>query len=244
MPSPLSLAVLNNALWCDTVCRSHGLPGEFHPGLWLNRQPTPRFYPNAVTLAGGSPASQLALIAELAPAAIPGRFSVKDSFAALDLSSRGFHILFEAVWLWRRSSQPRPTFNLPHVGWGRVGDEAGLAAWERAWSHQPERAPNPAPRQFLPNLLDDDRIAFFAACQGERVVAGVVAFHTEAVVGISNLFAPPQGSRAYWAGCVTAVMDAFPGLPVCDYEHVGDLDQAHAAGFADLGPLRVWVQNT
>jgi hypothetical protein len=44
-------AARNNAIWCDTICRAHGVQGEFHGQLWLNRQPVPRFYPNAVTFA-------------------------------------------------------------------------------------------------------------------------------------------------------------------------------------------------
>jgi len=40
-------AARNNAEWCDAVCRAHGNPGEFHDGIWLNRKPVPRFYPNA-----------------------------------------------------------------------------------------------------------------------------------------------------------------------------------------------------
>ncbi len=44
--------VCNNAVWCDTVCRVHGLPGEFKDVLWLNRHETSCFYPNVVTLVG------------------------------------------------------------------------------------------------------------------------------------------------------------------------------------------------
>ena len=44
-------AARNNAVWCETVCRVHGTPGEFYNVLWLNRHPVPRFYPNVVTLS-------------------------------------------------------------------------------------------------------------------------------------------------------------------------------------------------
>src|ERR1044071_9434397 len=64
-------AARNNAIWCDTVCRAHGLPGELGESIWLNRHATPHFYPNAVTTAPDAPA-QLAHVRELLAAAIPG----------------------------------------------------------------------------------------------------------------------------------------------------------------------------
>ena len=32
----LHAAVVNNARWCDAVCRSHGYPGEFGGQLWIS----------------------------------------------------------------------------------------------------------------------------------------------------------------------------------------------------------------
>src|SRR5439155_18863923 len=97
----LRQAVRNNALWCDTVCRTHGSPGEFLDGMWINRRPTPRFYPNAVTLSkDDKPSRHLARIHDLVDARIPGEWGVKDSFCALDLAALGFRILFEADWVW------------------------------------------------------------------------------------------------------------------------------------------------
>jgi hypothetical protein len=32
----LHAAVINNARWCDAVCRSHGYPGEFTGRLWIS----------------------------------------------------------------------------------------------------------------------------------------------------------------------------------------------------------------
>jgi hypothetical protein len=34
----VELAARNNAVWCDTVCRAHGVPGEFLNGIWVNRK--------------------------------------------------------------------------------------------------------------------------------------------------------------------------------------------------------------
>lgn len=47
----MSQAALNNAEWCDAMCRAHGLPGVFTPRAWTNPARTPLFYPDAVTLS-------------------------------------------------------------------------------------------------------------------------------------------------------------------------------------------------
>ncbi len=36
----VSLAVENNAEWCDLVCRSRGIPTSWQTGFWVSRQPT------------------------------------------------------------------------------------------------------------------------------------------------------------------------------------------------------------
>ena len=64
-------AVRNNAVWCDTVCRTHGRRGVFLDEIWINRHTTPRFYPNAVTLTETGAAAQLAGIRDLIEAGIP-----------------------------------------------------------------------------------------------------------------------------------------------------------------------------
>ena len=47
----LHAAVINNARWCDAVCRSHGYPGEFTGRLWISARHALPFYPNAITLS-------------------------------------------------------------------------------------------------------------------------------------------------------------------------------------------------
>jgi hypothetical protein len=94
------LAAHNNALWCDAVCRAHDRPGEFHDTLWLTRLGTPRFYPDAVTVAGvvAAPA-QMKAIADLVGSTRQREWVVKDSFQSLDLNSLGFEPFFDAEWV-------------------------------------------------------------------------------------------------------------------------------------------------
>jgi hypothetical protein len=66
----------------------------------------------------------------------------------------------------------------------------------------------------------------------------VVGNRTGDVVGLSNL--SDGGSDDAWAGAIRALARCWPGLPLVGYERGEDLSAAHRAGFASIGPLRVW----
>jgi hypothetical protein len=114
----MKLAAHNNAVWCDAVCRAHGIPGRFLDDAWVNPQRTPQFYPDAVTLTPH--ADVLGMIDRSAGAGI------KDSFAALDLSAEGFSVLFDAQWIYH----PPSTLTTDRQ-WHVVRDDAFPAAlWD------------------------------------------------------------------------------------------------------------------
>ena len=236
--SRIELAARNNAVWCDTVCRAHGVPGEFLDGIWVNRNETPRFYPNAVTFSTErEPAGQLAHIRHLLDAGLPGEVAVKDSFCALDLGALGFRILFDAAWIWRSASPLAPGEHIPGVEWWRVTAAADLDDWEAACAGELAGGP----RRFPASLLADERIAVVAGSENHRIVAGAIANRTGDVVGISNLFVPAHAPDAFRIGCVAGVVDAFPGLHLVSYEGDVELAGVPALQFEALGPLRVWV---
>jgi hypothetical protein len=242
VPARVLQAAYNNAVWCDMMCRTHGIPGEFRPSIWINRSATPPFYPNAVTLADGRDQdAQLALIHALMAARIPGAWAVKDSFSALDLAPCGFTMLFEAMWIERPATAVRPTARNTDVRWERVRSAAQLQAWERAWRGAPAAPATPAQTEiFRPALLADPDVLIVAAYHRQRIVAGAIANRTGAVVGLSNVFVPNQGAEAFWAGCIGTIRDHFPGHALVGYETGEGLPQAEACGFAALQPLRVW----
>jgi len=237
-------AALNNAVWCDTVCRAHAGPGVFLDDLWINRQPAPPSYPNAMTLTDGRRrAQQIAHIRDLARADIPGEWGIKDSFAALALAPLGFRTLFAAQWIYRPATRSATAVAVPGIRWVRVRAGAQLAAWESAWSRpSPVDAHADSTRVFPAALLADREVAFIAAYRAGHIVAGVIANRTDDVVGISNLFLPATGRQQLLAGCVAAVVDTFPGLPLVGYEARDQLAAVQDAGFETLGPLRVWAK--
>ena len=241
-------AALNNALWCNSVCRAQGLPTHRDGALWRCAQPTPRYYPNAVTLDPLAHSAQVAQIGALVQNGTMPAVSAKDSFATLDLAALGFDLLFAATWIART---PRP----PTAGqgaqaqaawrWAAVRTPVELAAWESAWC-QGEDAPDTA--TFAPALLQDPNIFILAAQRGGALVGGGILYRTAtlygAVVGISNTFAcSDDDARACWLALADAAARFAPDCPLVGYEAGNELAWAMDAGFAPLGPLRVWARS-
>lgn len=224
--SKVALAARNNAGWCDTVCRAHGQATEFTSGLWRCLGTPPRFYPGAVSLATGA----APLVRDHRPVAF------KDSFHDVDLSGHGYAVAFEATWIWREASGAPSSF----LRWDTITSDDRLREWEQVWN-QPGDTAVCAPRQFPAALLEDPDVVFLAGYEGRRLVAGGVLNLTPPVVGLSNVFCLDGASPPLFAALVAASGERFPGCPVVGYESEDVLQQALAAGFEPVGPLRVWV---
>ncbi|MFB9555093.1 hypothetical protein [Streptomyces roseoviridis] len=225
----LDAAVRNNADWCETMCRAHGLPGAFGPRAWSNPRRTPLYYPDAVTLTADASAEDvLTGIDRTTPGA-----SVKDSHARLDLAAAGFRPLFDAQWIARPAGRPVPPVT---AGSRPVRTPAELAAWALAWSggDADEAA------LFRPGLLADPATTIVATYAADgRVLAGAVLTDSAGVTGVSNVFTTDGVplSTAWAAALATAA----PDRPVVGYESGDDLDAALAEGFETVGTLTVWL---
>lgn len=230
-------AALNNASWCDAVCNAHTRPGCFDAGLWWHGGPVPRFYPNVVTLEK-EPPELMSRIEALIEVRQGVAWSLKDSFACLDLGALRCRELFCAQWLWRETE---PLKESPDkLRWHRIADAGELAEWERAWAGG---AAPPAERVFLPPLLQDESIAVIAFERDAQVVAGVIAHLAAGVVGVTNLFVPDDEADRYRQACLKAASAAFPGVPLVCYEVDAVAVLLERLGFDQAGPLRVWVRD-
>jgi len=230
----LALAAYNNAVWCDTVCRSHNIIGEFHETLWVSQRQTPIYYPNLVTLAPTVAEQDILVLTEKRDYSV----SVKDSFAILDLAPYGFQRLFQAQWIFRPATTERR--EIAGLQWRRITAERELLRWEEVWS-QLSSSPN---RLFLPTLLDDADVCIVAAYRENQMVAGAIANKTTGVVGISNVFTPEHEAERYWEGLSGLIAAHYPTLPIVGYEHDESLITALNVGFTVLGPLRVWLKES
>lgn len=224
------MAAANNAVWCDLVCRSHGVPTSVDGEAWTSTARAPRFYPDAVTLV---PDPSVANLLERVDTS--AGCSVKDSFASIDLSGNGFRVLFDASWLARTPGAPRQT--APPAGWEVVRDADALGEWQCAW-----RGDDVPSDLFRPELLANDEVAVLAERKEGRIVAGAILTNAAEVVGISNVFTDPARSSMTWLDCVTVADTVFPGATLVGYETGGALAVAATAGFEAAGSLRVWIK--
>ena len=233
-------------MWCDAVCRAHGLPTRLDGALWQCTQTTPQYYPNAVTLqvdARGARAVQMAALGALSRGGLIEGLSIKDSFATLDLAPLGFSVLFEATWIACAPGNARFADAQPR--WSAVQTPAQLTAWEAAWWAN-EGAPHS--RIFRPALLDDPDVFFQAARRDGRIVAGGILNRTETdegtVVGLSNAFAAVgEDGKQCWLALAACAAQVAPGCAIVGYETGEALAWAVDAGFTPLHPLRVWARN-
>ncbi|MEV7522010.1 hypothetical protein [Streptomyces sp. NPDC091371] len=231
----LRSAVLNNAAFCDAVCRAHDLPAAFDgERYWLSTSRTPPLYPDAVTLSPDTGAESLL---QRMDTDSPG-CSVKDSFATLDLEGDGFEVLFDARWIHRAAGAPAAVGTPSGLVWGEVADAGELAVWEAAWDGEESTG------LFRPDLLGGE-IAFLAGRRDGRIVAGAVVNAAAGVVGVSNLFAHDEADTdAAWTGALTAAAARWPEHDVVGYEAGDDLATAARHGFREIGPLRVWLRTS
>lgn len=168
-----------------------------------------------------------------------GQWSIKDSYAALDLAPLGFEVLFEAEWIGIEADQIDVAKEQP-LTWKRIATAHELQDWESAWS---AAAPSPTPHIFAEPLLSNPDIAFLAAFDGDAFCGGGILNRHADVIGHSNVLAIRKREKAIRTGLLQEAAEIFPGLPIVGYEHGDDLDDALELGFALLGSLRVWVRS-
>lgn len=220
-------AVLNNAHWCDLVCRSHSLETKWGPGFWAAMSRPPRFYPDGITLESGGEARWLLDRIDDGPGC-----SIKDSYAELDFSKRGLRQLFEASWIFRGAG---PTPRNASCTWSVVSNHDELAGWLAA---------SGTAEALRPDLLTSAGVYFVTARDGEGGIAGAALHRTGSVLGISNVFTLGLAIDDVWATLVAFLADTFSGLALVGYEREDELVAAQMAGFTPIGALRVWQRPT
>jgi len=236
MSAALLSAVRNNIAWCDAVVKTHGGDAGLTATHWINTKPSPRFYPNLITLTPGDAGAQHEAIASLATHLAPG-FGVKDSFAALDLSAHGFKKLFDAIWLWRPSALPSPTAELPGLRWQRVTNRPRLLAWERGFADDEEPQ-----GLFRAPLLADPDIAILGAWNRDDARGGAIFNRHAGATGITNVFAPHDLSAAFLKALVREAAAFANGQPLVTYV-ASDAEDWQVLGFEPLGPLCIWIKS-
>ena len=199
--------------WYDDVFAALGIPATRDDGLWVAGGAPPRWHSAVKTLRPGVPTT--AVLDALAP--FP-RGTAADSFGDQDLRRRGFRLIVDAQWL-HREAAPAPAG--PPAGWRAVHDPAGRAAWNESRDTDVPSHP---------------RIALLGRWEGGRLMGGTVLHEAGGVLGVSNTW------NAAWDEVLELAAALHPGVPLTAYAADGDLEAAVAAGFAPVGPQRVWTR--
>ena len=169
MSRQTSACVANSLGWYEAMLRPHGVAGAITSGVWAIRQRVPPYYSNAITVDTSDPAAQTAVLRDLAKD-LNRPFSVKYSFAALELAPLGFRPLFDAEWMWRDPSPGPPADGRHDLEWRRVTDLEELDQWEAAWRSNGSPADT---RVFLPELLAPGDVVLLAGRRGDRIDRGL-----------------------------------------------------------------------
>jgi len=243
-PSRTQLAVLNNVRWYEAMFDAHGLTNEVDRMVWLSHEYPPPFHSNLVVLSPATSRTDIeSYVYELEKMPRPPGWSLKDSFACLDLSSCGFAQLFEAQWMWRDPLEPGSRAAPTRLDWARVATGSELTAWENGWwGDARNESASRVNRQFPDRLLASHEHIFVAGRLDGRVLAGGIANCSPGVVGISNVFSPSAFAQETWSAITSCVCAAFPNTPLVGYERGTNLQLARGAGFTPIGPLRVWCR--
>jgi len=235
----VALCVANSLGWYEAVFRTHGLSGTLTDGLWACRGKVPPYYSNALTVAPGWSEARAKVLLDLA-ADLGRSFSVKDSFAAMDLGAGNLRELFSAEWMLLDPSTAPPETEPGAAEWRRVTGALELERWEAAWR---ENGSPTDSRVFLPALIAGTDVALFAASRDGHIVGGCAANRTPGAVGLSNVFAEAAETESVAAGAIAETVRFAPGMPVVGYERGEDLARFVRLGFSPVGPLRILQVN-
>ncbi len=232
----IALAARNNALWCDAVCRSHGLSATMDDLAWTSPRRTPPYYPDAVTLSPDVDGHDV--LARVDPTE---GCSVKDSWSRLDLTGEDFARLVIGEWLWWEPADPTTVSATDTLTdgrvWRRVSSADEMSAWTRAWARDPEDT------MILPTaLLGEPGVHVLAARDGaDDFAAGCIVNVTGPIAGVGNTFCTDGDAERMWRGAVTAARHAVGRLPLVAWEAGTGVESAAASGAERLGPLTVWI---
>jgi hypothetical protein len=234
-------AILNSIRWYETIFAAHGLTSMTDERVWHSYETPPPFHSNLVVLSPLTRQAKIeACISEIEKRLHPTSWSIKDSYAVLDLASLGFSMLFQADWIWRDPVLDTMPLLDSRLSWTKLTSPSSMAEWEDAWSGNTKNQF----RQFPDSLFNRSDYAFFAGRLQGKIVAGGIANRSLGVVGLSNIFSPTDLLEDTWQALATSISINFPKTPIVGYERGTNLSIAKRAGFESIGKLRVWCRHS
>jgi hypothetical protein len=224
MDARLRRAVDGSIGWYEDIFALHGIGTAIRHGVWRSAGPPPALHSDVVTVEPSATGDELM-------AALAGRatWGYKDSFATLMPTGPSVELLFEATWIHREPPVASPSRRA--TAWRPLRTPDELARWHTGWDTD---------EVLLPGLLERGHFAILGRFEAGEIVAGAVARLASGAVDVSNVHSV-DGQTVDLDELVQTVAAVFPGRELVGYERGDDLEAAIAAGFAPVGPLRVWI---
>ncbi len=236
MKDKLQKAICNNNDLYEAILSSQNIKSHKTNSIWYCLEKTPPFYSNLVTISKEwKPDKVFRNIDFNYEKEKWEEWTIKDSFAVLDLNKYEFTKLFDAQWMYLEVAnfiQTEKTGNLPYE---IVGNEETLSAWRLAWDAD-ERI---GKQIFSPKLLNNSKVYIVAGYQEEQIVSGCFVNKTGNVLGISNFFAPNKEVH-YWSDTISFILESVESLDIVGYERNELTDKLYLLGFEQIGNLTVW----
>jgi hypothetical protein len=238
MKDKLRKAIRNNCGLYEAVFGSRGIGFRSTDDVWYSTAETPPLYSNLITLSESWKPDDVFRGIDLNYEKEGWeKWSIKDSFAALDLRGAGFKRLFDARWLYLEAARFKPAGEGRRLRYEILNGEDALSAWRAAWDSDESLGR----MIFDARLLRDPRVHFVAGYGERGIESGCLINRTDDVLGVSNFFSP--GERvAHWSDIVGFVFDAVEPADLVGYERLAAAGELRALGFESVGNLTVWVK--
>jgi hypothetical protein len=229
-------AIENNLGLYEAVFAAHGLRWLRSPLAWTSTEKAPTYYSNLVTCSSEwQPDGEFRAIDETFAHDGWPHWSIKDSFANLDLRAFGFARLFDAQWIYLEAANFLPAQGTSGIRYELVGTADALSTWRTAWDPDPQLGKE----IFRDNLLGE--MHFVIGYRGAAAVAGCAINKTDDVLGISNCFCPDT-DILHWSEMVGFVQASFGKTDMVGYERRDLVARLRGLGFENVGNLCVWLK--
>ena len=238
MKEKLKKAILNNNDLYEAVFKPQNIKSHRNDAIWYCLEEIPPFYSNLVTVSENwKPDEIFKTIDENFKNENWNKWSIKDSFAALDLSDYGFKKLFAAKWFYLNAAKFTPIKAETELHFKIIKTEKDLSDWRIAWDSNEDLGK----QIFHPEILNDPKLYFVAGYKNDRIECGCLLNETENILGISN-FSAPEKNIEYWSEIIRFVFDSIKFTDIVGYERKDLTEKLKNLGFETIGDLIVWLR--
>ena len=134
MKEKLKKAILNNNDLYEAVFKPQNISFNRNNSIWYCLEKTPPLYSNLVTVsADWKPDEIFKEIDENFKNENWEKWSIKDSFAVLDLNAYGFDKLIDANWIYLEAENFTPVKTEPKLQFRIIENADNLSDWRIAW---------------------------------------------------------------------------------------------------------------